>query len=113
MKTGIHSLSLKLRLACSGLSSFYGWATAGYARAGGTDVLSWNLKYKPNQEWNTTVTQVETNEFPTSRVLEPENETKAIYLSFLLIFLYHMKKIHNFYLGHYFLYQTFLYVKKK
>ena len=37
-----------------------------------------------DQEWNTTVTQVETNEFPTSRVLEPENETKAIYLSFLL-----------------------------
>ena len=37
-----------------------------------------------DQEWNTTVTQVETNEFPTSRVLEPENETKTIYLSFLL-----------------------------
>ena len=37
-----------------------------------------------DQEWNTTVTQVETNEFPTSRVLEPENEAKAIYLSFLL-----------------------------
>ena len=55
MKTGIHSLSLRLRLACNVLSSFYGWATAGYARAGGTDVLSWNLKYKPNQEWNTTV----------------------------------------------------------
>ena len=50
---GSHHVSLKLRLACTTGSSFYGFSTSGAASVGGQSAFSWSWGLVPNAPWNT------------------------------------------------------------
>lgn len=49
--TGKHSVYIKMRLACTGNSSFYGYRTEGSVKIDGTDALSWINSPIPEAYW--------------------------------------------------------------
>lgn len=55
--TGIHTVSLKMRLVCDRDSSFKGYATAGSASAEGVNAIAWNGAANPNAAWNDSLTE--------------------------------------------------------
>lgn len=49
--TGKHTVSVKMRLACTVDSTFYGYYTTAYAKVGGNNAFSWNSQQIPNAAW--------------------------------------------------------------
>ena len=54
--TGKHSISLKLRLACTQDVYFMGYPTSAYGKAAGQVALSWVNQSKPNDAWQKALT---------------------------------------------------------
>lgn len=51
--TGKHSVTVKQRLVCDQVSTFYGWCTSGYAKVAGENAFSWSWSHVPDAAWNT------------------------------------------------------------
>lgn len=49
---GNHTVSVLTRMACTTISSFYGWGTKGYIKVDGATVKEWNWAGYPDKEWN-------------------------------------------------------------
>lgn len=49
--TGKHTVSVKMRLACTVDSTFYGYYTTAHAKVDGSNVFSWNSQQIPNAAW--------------------------------------------------------------
>ena len=49
--TGKHTVSVKMRLACTADSTFYGYYTTAYAKVDGSTAFSWASKQNPNAKW--------------------------------------------------------------
>lgn len=62
--TGKHSVSIRMRLACEVDSSFYGWATTAYAKAGGVTAFSWSKQQIPNSTWNSSALTEDGHRYP-------------------------------------------------
>lgn len=54
--TGKHTVSVKLRLACTSDSTFYGYRTNGSVTVGGISAISWSNAQKPNSTWKGSLT---------------------------------------------------------
>lgn len=52
--TGKHSVTVKQRLVCDQVSTFYGWSTSGYAKVAGENAFAWNWSHVPDAPWKTT-----------------------------------------------------------
>lgn len=50
--TGKHTVTVKMRLACTADSSFYGWSTTGSATIAGDSAFSWSWVHVPDSPWN-------------------------------------------------------------
>lgn len=50
--TGKHTVSIKMRLACTSNASFYGLSTTGSAAADGVTAISWNGQDIPASDWS-------------------------------------------------------------
>lgn len=51
--TGKHTVSVKMRLACTANSSFYGFATTAYVKVDGVNAISWSGQKIPGSAWGT------------------------------------------------------------
>ncbi len=49
--TGKHTVTVKMRLACTANSTFYNYYTTAYARADGQNVFSWTSQQIPGSAW--------------------------------------------------------------
>lgn len=49
--TGKHTVSVKMRLACTADSTFYGYYTDGSVKVGGVSAISWDGQQVPNSAW--------------------------------------------------------------
>lgn len=49
--TETHSVSLKMRLACTADATFYGYATTGSAAVDGLSAISWDYDWNPSGAW--------------------------------------------------------------
>ena len=49
--TGKHTVSVKMRLACTADSTFYGYLTSGYAKVAGSDAFKWEWTRVPASSW--------------------------------------------------------------
>ena len=54
---GAHSVSVKLRMACTVASDFYGWSTTGFAKVAGIAAIEWSAKNVPNVSWSKNLTE--------------------------------------------------------
>lgn len=52
ISTGKHTVSVKMYLACTESSSFYGFYTSGSVTVAGTSVFSWSAQQIPNAAWS-------------------------------------------------------------
>lgn len=50
--TGKHTVSVKMRLACTDDATFHGWYTSANAKVGGTSAFSWSWEMIPNTDWS-------------------------------------------------------------
>lgn len=50
--TGTHTVSVRMRLACTADATFYGFGTAGSVTVGGVSAISWNGSAIPGSDWS-------------------------------------------------------------
>lgn len=55
--TGKHTVSVKMRLACTVDSTFYGYYTTAYVKVAGNNAISWSSQQNPNGSWSGSLTE--------------------------------------------------------